>query len=71
MVLILKLALLHRGLILQAVKPYLQALPEEKVKDILYNSEYFYRVDREIIKVYLENSLVFDTIVKDHMKGDR
>lgn len=57
--------------LLKLDKPYLQALPEEKVKDILYNSEYFYRVDREIIKVYLENSLVFDTIVKDHMKGDR
>lgn len=55
--------------LLKINKPYLSALEEEKIKDILYNSEYFYRVDRDIISVYLENNEVFDTIVKDHMEG--
>ncbi len=57
--------------LLKLDKPYLPALEEERVKDILLNSEYFYRIDREIIDVYLENNMVFDTIVKDHMKGGR
>ena len=57
--------------LLKLDKPYLSALEEEKVKDILLNSEYFYRIDREIIDIYLENNMVFDTIVKDHMKGGR
>ena len=54
--------------LLKLDKPYLEKLEEEKVKDILLNSEYFYRIDREIINIYLENNDVFDTIVKDHMK---
>ncbi len=57
--------------LLKLDKPYLSALEEDKVKDILYNSEYFYRIDREIINIYLENNMVFDTIIKDHMKGVR
>ena len=57
--------------LLRLDKPYLLELEEEKVKDILLNSEYFYRIDREIIDIYLDNNEVFDTIVKDHMKGVR
>ena len=57
--------------LLKLDKPYLSALEEDKVKDILCNSEYFYRIDREIINIYLENNMVFDTIINDHMKGDR
>ena len=57
--------------LLKLDKPYLLELEESKVKDILLNSEYFYRVDREIINIYLDNNEVFDTIVKDHMKGVR
>lgn len=55
--------------LLKVNKPYLKALDEEKIKDIFLNSEYFYRVDREIIQVYLDNSDVFDAIVKDHLEG--
>ncbi len=57
--------------LLKLDKPYLSKLEEEKVKDILLNSEYFYRIDRDIINIYLENNKVFDTIVKDHMKEVR
>lgn len=57
--------------LLKLDKPYLLELEESKVRDILLNSEYFYRVDREIINIYLDNNEVFDTIVKDHMKGAR
>ena len=57
--------------LLKLDKPYLLELEEEKVKDILLNSEYFYRIDRNIINIYLDNNEVFDTIVKDHMKGVR
>ncbi len=39
------------------------------MKDILYNSEYYHLIDRDIIDVYLENNEVFDTIVKDLLKG--
>ncbi len=55
--------------LLKLDKPYLPELEEAKVKDILLNSEYFYRIDRDIINIYLDNNDVFDTIVKDHMKG--
>ncbi len=54
--------------LLKLDKPYLQKLEEQKIKDILLNSEYFYRIDRDIINIYLDNNEVFDTIVKDHMK---
>ncbi len=49
-------------------KPYLKELEESNIKDILLNSEYFYRIDRDIIEVYLENNEVFDTIVNDLLK---
>ena len=57
--------------ILKLDKPYLPELEESKVRDILLNSEYFYRIDRDIINIYLDNNKVFDTIVKDHMKGGK
>lgn len=55
--------------LLKIDKPYLKGLDEEKIKDILMNSEYFYRVDRDILKIYLDNNDVFDAIVKDHLEG--
>ena len=55
--------------LLKIDKPYLKELDEEKIKDILYNSEYFHRIDRDIIDIYLENNEVFDAIVKDHLEG--
>ena len=55
--------------LLKIDKPYLKELDEEQIKDILYNSEYFHRIDRNIIDIYLENNEVFDTIVKDHLEG--
>lgn len=55
--------------LLKVDKPYLKELTEEEIKDYLYNSEYFYLVDRDIIDVYLENNEVFDTIVNDILKG--
>lgn len=55
--------------LLKIDKPYLKELDEEKIKDILYNSEYFHRIDRDIINIYLENNEVFDAIVKDHLEG--
>ncbi|MBN2605305.1 MAG: hypothetical protein JXR62_05695, partial [Bacilli bacterium] len=53
--------------LLKIDKPYLKALDEKIIRDVLLNSEYFYRVDRDIINIYLENNEVFDTIVKDHL----
>ena len=44
-------------------------LKEEEIKDLLFNSEYFYLVDPDIMKIYLENNEVFDTIVNDILKG--
>ena len=55
--------------LLKIDKPYLKELDEEKIKDILFNSEYFHRIDRDIINIYLENNEVFDAIVKDHLEG--
>ena len=55
--------------LLKIDKPYLKELDEEQIKDMLYNSEYFHRIDRDIINIYLENNEVFDTIVKDHLEG--
>ncbi len=55
--------------LLKIDKPYLNELEEEKIKDILYNSEYFHRIDRNIINIYLDNNEVFDTIVKDYLEG--
>lgn len=55
--------------LLKIDKPYLNELEENKIKDVLFNSEYFHRIDRNIINIYLENNEVFDTIVKDHLEG--
>ncbi len=55
--------------LLKIDKPYLKKLDEAVIKDMLYNSEFYYRVDRDIIEVYLNNSEVFDTIVNDYLKG--
>jgi hypothetical protein len=49
-------------------KPYLKQLEEEKIKDILMNSEYYYLIDPEILEVYFNNNEVFDTIVNDILK---
>lgn len=55
--------------LLKIDKPYLSELEEGTIKDILYNSEYFHRIDRNIINIYLDNNEVFDTIVKDYLEG--
>lgn len=55
---------------LKVEKPYFKAMKEDTIKDILFNSEYYYRIDREIIDIYLNNHKVFDTIVKDIMKEE-
>lgn len=55
--------------LLKIDKPYLQKIDEELLKDILYNSEYYYRIDRDIIDIYLNNYEVFETIVNDYLKG--
>lgn len=55
--------------LLKINKPYLKKIEEDKLRDILYNSEYFYRVDKDIIEVYLDNNEVFSTIVDDYLKG--
>lgn len=55
--------------LLKIDKPYLKELSENQIKDYLYNSEYFYLIDRDIIDVYLENNDVFDTVVNDILKG--
>jgi len=51
-------------------KPYLKEFSEEDIKDILFNSEYYYKIDSEVMDVYLQNSEVFDTIVNDLLKGN-
>ena len=55
--------------LLKIDKPYLKAIEESKLRDMIFNSEYFYRIDRDIVNIYLENSEVFDSIVNDHLKG--
>lgn len=56
-------------LLLKIDKPYLSKLQEDKIKDILFNSKYFHRIDRNIINIYLDNNEVFDTIFKDYLEG--
>ena len=51
------------------MKAFYFANDEKKLRDVIYNSEYFYRIDRDIVNVYLENSEVFDAIVNDRLKG--
>lgn len=55
--------------LLKIDKPYLEKIDENKLRDMIFNSEYFYRIDREIIDIYLNNSEIFDAIVSDHMQG--
>lgn len=55
--------------LLKVDKPYLKKLDEDTLKDVIYNSEYFYRMDKDIVDIYLKNYEVFDTIVSDYLKG--
>jgi len=54
--------------LLKMDKLYLNELEEDKIKDVLYNSEYFYLIDRDILEIYLNNNEVFDTVVNDILK---
>lgn len=54
--------------LLKLDKPYMTEVEEEKLKDILYNSKYFYSIDRKVLDIYLENNKVFDTVVDDILK---
>lgn len=56
--------------LLKIDKPYLKELDEETIKDMLCNSEYFYKIDRDVLDVYLENNEVFETIINDIFKGE-
>ncbi|MCF7925161.1 MAG: hypothetical protein K9L26_01395 [Candidatus Izimaplasma sp.] len=49
-------------------KPYLKEIPEETIKDVLLNSKYHYSINRNVLKIYLNNNAVFDTIVNDILK---
>ena len=51
-----------------AIKLLAKAIEEKDIKDVLLNSEYFHKVDRDIIEIYLDNNEVFDTIVNDLLK---
>lgn len=55
--------------LLKIDKPYLKKLDEKLVKDMLYNSEFYYRIDPDVMDIYINNSEVFDTIVNDYLKG--
>lgn len=55
--------------LLKIDKPYLKKLDEKLVRDMLYNSEFYYRIDPDVMDVYFNNSEVFDTIVNDYLKG--
>ncbi len=55
--------------LLKIDKPYLKKIDEQQLKDILYNSEFYYRVDQEIIDIYLQNTDVFEAIINDYLKG--
>lgn len=46
----------------------LPGLPEEKIYDVLIHSDFYYYMDPRIIKIYQENSDVFDEIVNDAFK---
>lgn len=56
--------------LLKVDKVFLEQFSEEKLKDVLTNSEYFYKIDRRVFDVYYNNSEVFDTIVSDILKGE-
>ena len=51
-------------------KPYLKEVPEAVIRDVFLNSKYFYSVNRKVLKVYLDNNEVFDTIVNDILKEE-
>jgi hypothetical protein len=55
--------------LLKVDKPYLKKIDEKELREIMYHSEFYYKVDREIIDIYLNNSEVFETIVYDYLKG--
>lgn len=55
--------------LLKLDKPYFAGLEEHELKDILTNSDYFYKIDKDIFEIYYDNFEVFDTIVKDVLKG--
>ena len=55
--------------LLKVDKPYLKKLDEDLIRDMLYNSEFYYRIDPDIMDIYFNNSEVFDTIVNDYLKG--
>lgn len=54
--------------LLKIDKPYLKEMSDEEIKDVLFNSEYFYLIDASVIDVYLNNNEVFDTVVNDILK---
>jgi hypothetical protein len=54
--------------LLKIEKPYLKEMSDDEIKDVLFNSEYFYLVDANVMDVYLNNNEVFDTIVNDILK---
>jgi hypothetical protein len=56
--------------LLKIEKPYLKELNEETLKEVLFNSEYFYRIDPEIFDIYFNNNEVFETIINDIFKDE-
>jgi hypothetical protein len=54
--------------LLKIDKPYLKEMTEDQIKDVLYNSEYFYLIDADIMELYRNNNEVFDTVVNDILK---
>lgn len=56
--------------LLKIEKPYLKAQDEETLKEVLFNSEYFYRIDPEIFDIYFNNNEVFETIINDIFKDE-
>ncbi|MFK5883977.1 MAG: hypothetical protein QM489_06490 [Candidatus Izemoplasma sp.] len=55
--------------LLKIDKPYLNKMTEQEINDYLLNSEYYYKVDRNIINIYIDNSNVFEAIIDDILKG--
>ncbi|MCF7926501.1 MAG: hypothetical protein K9L74_02900 [Candidatus Izimaplasma sp.] len=55
--------------LLKIDKPYLKALDEKTILEALKESEFYYKIDRTVLKIYLENNEVFETIVKDIFEG--
>ncbi len=55
--------------LLKTNKLFLKEFEEEKIRDILIRSEYFYLIDPKIFRIYQDNYQVFDMIVEDVLKG--